>query len=144
MKFIDLTGQRFGKLTVLNRVENGKDGGTRYLYFGDQRVGTLSKCDSIPTIEPQGELTFGERPADFRFTASIWRSCRTRKRFIKLMMGIFGIQRNRAVTLAEIAMRCGCPSYQDMWADYFTFLIKEMLKYMVMLTKADTLETGSE
>lgn len=26
------------------------------IYFGDQRVGTLSKFDSVPTIEPKSEL----------------------------------------------------------------------------------------
>lgn len=31
MRFEDQTGKRFGHLVVLKRVENGKDGGTRYL-----------------------------------------------------------------------------------------------------------------
>lgn len=31
MKLDDLTGRRFGRLTVIRRVENGTDGGTRYL-----------------------------------------------------------------------------------------------------------------
>ena len=31
MKFIDLTGRKFGNLTVMERAENGKDGSVRYL-----------------------------------------------------------------------------------------------------------------
>ena len=35
MKFDDLTGNRYGHLTVLNRCENGKDGATRFLCLCD-------------------------------------------------------------------------------------------------------------
>lgn len=116
----------------------GPDNDTKeiVLYFGKQRIGTLSEFDSIPTIEPQSELTLGVRPPDFQFTASIWKSCRSRKHFIKLMMGVFGLTRNQAADLAEAAMRCGCPSYQDLWADCFSFFIKETLEYMATHNKA--------
>lgn len=43
MKFEDLTGLRFGNLTVISRVANGKDGATRYL------------CSSIAVFENHGQ-----------------------------------------------------------------------------------------
>ena len=103
------------------------------LYFGDTRVGELTKFDSIPTIEPSEPLTFGEQPSssiELKFTASAWQSCRTRKRFVKLVGGVFGLPRNQAVALARAAMESGCPSYADLWADCFSYFITETLKYM--------------
>lgn len=66
----------------------GTDNETRefVLYFGDQRIGTLSELESLPVIEPQGEIEqVVKRPPDFTFTAYAWKSCRSRKRFIKLI-----------------------------------------------------------
>ena len=36
----------------------GTDNETREfaLYFGDQRIGTLSELENLPVIEPQGEI----------------------------------------------------------------------------------------
>lgn len=113
-------------------------------YFGDQRIGTLTEFDSIPTIEPQSELRLGETPPDFQFTATIWKSCRSRKRFIKLMMGVFGLPRNNATALADVAMKSGYPSYQDLWADCFTFFIKETLEYIATHDKPENPARGSE
>lgn len=118
----------------------GTDNETRefVLYFGDQRIGTLSELESLPVIEPQGEIEqVVKRPPDFTFTAYAWKSCRSRKRFIKLMMGVFELPRNRAAQLADVAMRQGCPSYQDLWADCYTFFIKEALEYMATHSNAD-------
>lgn len=114
------------------------------LYFGEQRIGVLSEFESIPTIEPKTELRLGETPPDFQFTATLWKSCRTRKRFIKLVMGVFGLPRNNASALADIAIKSGCPSYQDLWADCFTYFIKETLEYMATHDKPDNPARGSE
>lgn len=114
------------------------------LYFGDQRIGTISEFDSLSAIEPQGEIESVKAPPDLIFTAYAWKSCRSRKRFIKLMMGVFELPRNQATHLADTAMRHGCPSYQDLWADCYTFFIKEALEYMTTRTNADNPARGSE
>ena len=114
------------------------------LYFGEQRIGVLSEFESIPTIEPKSELRLGETPPDFQFTATLWKSCRSRKRFIKLVMGVFGLPRNNATALADIAMKSGCPSYQDLWADCFTYFIKETLEYMATHDRTDNPARESE
>ena len=125
----------------------GTDNETREfaLYFGDQRIGTFSELENLPVIEPQGEIEqVVKKTPDFTFTAHAWKSCRSRKRFIKLMMGVFELPRNRAAHLADTAMRHGCPSYQDLWADCYTFFIKEVLEYMATHSNADNPARGSE
>lgn len=72
------------------------------------------------------------------YFATLWRSCRTRKRFVKLMNGVFGMPRNQARALAYVAMRYGCRSYQDLWTDCFTFFIKYALEYLAKHNRADT------
>lgn len=113
----------------------GSSGGI-VLYLGDTRVGELTKFDSIPAIEPSEPFMLGEQrsgPAELKFTASAWQSCRTRKRFIKLVGGVFGLPRNKAVALARAAMESGCPSYADLWADCFTYFIRETLAWQMSL-----------
>lgn len=105
------------------------------LYFDDTRIGTLSEFDESPTIEPSEPLELGNPLAmsgsmTLRLTAEQWTSCRTRKRFIKLMAGVFGVQRNQATALAKVAMEAGCPSYMDLWADCFAYFIRQTLQYM--------------
>lgn len=56
--------------------------------------------------------------------------CRSRKRFIKLLGGTMGIQRNDARYLAEVAFRGGCRSYFDLWCDCYTFLVGAALQFI--------------
>lgn len=103
------------------------------LYIDDVRVGTLARIEDNPvtcTAETDGAipegLEFG-KGATLRFTVSAWKSCRTRKRFIKLMGGVFGVQPRDAEALAREAMRRGCESYGDLWADCFSYFTKAVI-----------------
>lgn len=113
------------------------------LYFGDTQIGTLSEFDEIPTIEPSEplELSGGVaghmEPLTLRFRAAQWESCRTRKRFIRLMGGVFGMPRNQANALARAAMEAGSPSYQDLWVDCFSYFIKQTIEYIATHDKPE-------
>ncbi len=114
------------------------------LYFGDQRVGTISKIESLSAVELQNESAPVKRQPDYTFTAYAWKSCRSRKRFIKLMMGVFSFSRNRATWFANEAMLYGCPAYQELWADCYTFFVKEALGHITRHRTTDNLTRGSE
>lgn len=89
----------------------GTDNKSKYiLYIEDVKVGTLS----------------GSESGDLEFTAIAWKSCRTRKRFIRLMMGVIGIDRNQATALANAVAQSN-RSYGDVWADFYANFIRRTL-----------------
>lgn len=105
------------------------------VYIGGVPVGTIST--EIPTITitltaedgETGPSPVSAKSAAFNlyFVATRWTSCRTRKRFIKLMGGALGVQRNDARRLADKAMAQGCPSYMELWADCYAYYIEYLL-----------------
>lgn len=90
MRFQDITGNRYGKLTVLQRVENGSDGATRYLCkcsCGNTKIirskhlksGAISDCgcekqnkSNRTRLQNGGHLAYGTR------LYRIWNSMKTR------------------------------------------------------------------
>lgn len=107
------------------------------VYIDGVPVGTMST--EIPTITltaedgETGPLPVSAKNAAFNlyFAATRWTSCRTRKRFIKLMGGALGVQRNAARRLADEAMAQGCPSYMELWADCYACYIEYLLNQSV-------------
>ena len=97
------------------------------VYANGLRVGSLTEIEEPTTIEPTEPLALGNS-LTLRFTASMWTSCRSRKRFVKLMCGVFGVQKRQAEALARAAMSSGCPSYQDLWADCFSYFIAQTIR----------------
>lgn len=96
------------------------------VYIDGRKVGILTATQSAD--EPP--LTF---------TATIWKSCKTRKRFIKLMMGVFGMPRNMAVDFAKRGVGKGYSSYMDFWADTYACYLQESFKNF-----AENPDRGSE
>lgn len=88
------------------------------LYLGDVPIGEISE---IPSDSGEPHL---------HFEATRWTKCRSRKKFIKLIGGAFGIQRNDAERLVRKAMNSGCFSYMDLWADVYTYFVKCALVFM--------------
>ena len=76
---------------------------------------------------PDGEITI-------KAMFSFWRqSCRSKRRFIRLMGGVFGVPRNMARSIAEEAMRTETRSYQKLWRTACEFFQQEVLsgKYSI-------------
>lgn len=104
-------------------------------YLGATRLGRISEIESATVTFPDSadgnEPIPISRGVTLRFTAAHWPTCRSRKRFIKLMGGIFGTPKREAETLAREAMRLGCPSYSDLWADCFSYITGRLIQYMI-------------
>jgi hypothetical protein len=73
----------------------------------------------METKRLEGTEITGPVESGLTVTVALAQSCRTRKRFIKLMAGVFGMQRNTASAFAQKAMEAGCPSYEELWAECF-------------------------
>jgi len=130
------------------------------MYCGDTPIGRISEIPEITDLQPPEGIEVyddntGETVALLRasetdgtltlhFTATMWAKCRSRKRFIKLMAGVFGMQRNEASQLAEAAMSCGCPSYQDLWADCYAYFVKYAMELMATANGTDQPSGASE
>ena len=84
----ELTGQRFGRLTVLSRAENGKHGNTRWLCrcdCGNEKIvpadnllyGYTKSCGCLKYIDLTGQrfgrLTVKERVPGRRGSSALWR-----------------------------------------------------------------------
>lgn len=52
--------------------------------------------------------------------------CRNRKRFIRLVAGWFGIQRNEAILMTQLVRRHG--SYQGLWERAYEFMVNYAVK----------------
>jgi hypothetical protein len=107
------------------------------VYFGNELVGAIR-----PGITPNWAPTGVDDQPSFNFTSAIWKNCRSRKRYIKLMAGVFHIQRNQAEETIQIAIKKGYRlSYQDLWECWFSFAVLTAIKsgslYTVGKTKAD-------
>ena len=109
------------------------------IWIGDTKLGTLKEIEAatvtLPDVEPDdtpplGGTMWTSGTASFQFAANAWPTCRTRKRFIKLVGGVFGMQRRDAEALARAAMAQGCPSYSDLWADVFSYFTGRILQYL--------------
>ena len=104
-------------------------------YLGDTRLGNISEIESKTITLSEGadenEPIPISRGVTLRFTSTHWTTCRSRKRFIKLMGGVFGMPKREAETLAREAMRNGCPSYSDLWADCFSYITGRLIHHML-------------
>ena len=95
-----------------------------FMFCADGKpIGTLPDLISIEapvvTAHERAEdvcVDFPEAEITIKAKFSFWyHRCRSRRRFIKLMSGCFGVQRNEAKALAKLGLEVGVPSYQDMW-----------------------------
>lgn len=119
------------------------------IYVDGVPVGTLGA--EIPTITLTARdeadlppITMDESTITLHFTATRWTTCRNRKRFIKLMGGVLGVQRNAAQRLADKAMANGCPSYMDLWADCYTYFIECVLSRLAAQPGTTAASAGPE
>lgn len=89
--------------------------------YGELKACDFSGLTYALTLEPDNTVDLSACPmsdsadVEFQVEMPLLRSCRTRKRFIKLMMGVFGVPRNRAKVLARAAMLGGRVSYTVLW-----------------------------
>ena len=83
-------------------------GGPVTLLIGDLPVAELA---------PDGPIDPETNRAGMKVTPLAWDRCRSRKRLIKLLMGVAGMPRNIAAEFARAAMDSGCPSYQELWME---------------------------
>lgn len=115
------------------------------IWIGDTKLGTLKEIEAatvtLPDVELDNTPPLGDIPrisgtasfrfeGSIRFSTSVWPTCRTRKRFIKLTCGVFGVQRRDAEALARAAMAQGCPSYSELWASVFSYITGRLLQYI--------------
>ncbi len=105
--------------------ENG-EAESLVLYTADgQRIGTIRDLRDLPevTVQAGKEIAPAMCPAMAELhgtlTARLVKNwcCRSRKRFIKLLMSK-GIRRNEAASVAKVARIAGVP-YGELWQGYF-------------------------
>ena len=118
--------------------ETNHDGSRVYLngvHLGDLTIAPEIEAQESMGPEstaPESMVLEGKPTLRFAVMASQWTRCKTRKRFIKLSCGLMGVQKRQAEALARAAMKNGCPSYQDLWADCLAYFIREITKAILI------------
>lgn len=103
----------------------------------------------MPTVQAHEEvgsviIDFPEAEITIKGVFSFWgHRCRSRRRFIKLMGGCFGIPRNVANDVAQAALQARIPSYQEMWSCVCRYFQEQLLNFKFSIASPVTLTTDA-